>query len=142
MRLQIPILLTVGLQIRPNMAPNHLRPGIGFLCYCLGKSTEGAKEHRRGCKPPVQVRQTTVSPERATDYGVCLMSSCICLCRPFGASFVVAFLPGVCTPVCALSSLRDFGQVPISCFSFGAVCRPSFVVALSDAACCVRCTYM
>ncbi len=37
------------------------------------------------------------------------------LCRPLGAFFVVASLPGANTPVCVLSSLRDFtSRTPIS----------------------------
>ena len=38
---------------------------------------------------------------------------------PSGLLFVVALLPGACAPVCVLSSLRDFGQAPLNCFSSG-----------------------
>ena len=51
---------------------------------------------------------TKLSPERATENITCLISNCLYLCRPFGTFHVVAQLPGVNTPVCDLSSLRDF----------------------------------
>ena len=71
---------------------------------CPGKSTEGAKEHRRGCFPPAPDRReeppghdslTIISPEGATEYVTCIITTCLCLCRPFGAFSVVAILPGV-----------------------------------------------
>ena len=80
---------------------------ILFYC-CPGKSTEGAKDYRRGCEPPGQDSLTIVSPERATEYVTCLITTCLWLCRPFRTFSVVATLPGVVTPVCGLSSLRDF----------------------------------
>ena len=117
----------------------HFFSCIVFYC-CPGKSTEpkvddsqGAKDHRRGCSPPAPDRReeppgrvslTIISPEGATEYVTCLISTCLWLCRPltivdlwFGAFSVVATLPGVVTPVCGLSSLRDFWQAPISCYS-------------------------
>ena len=39
---------------------------------------------------------------------MCLISACLGLRRPLGAFSFVATLPGVYTPVCGLSSLRDF----------------------------------
>ena len=81
-----------------------------------GKSTGGAKENRRGVtppaperseEPPVQEHQRNKSPEGATEYLTCLISTCIYFCRPLGAFSVVASLPGACAPVCGLSSLRD-----------------------------------
>ena len=44
---------------------------------------------------------------------MCLISACLGLCRPLGAFSVVATLPGVYTPVCGLSSLRDFRVSPL-----------------------------
>ena len=93
---------------------------------CPGKSTEGAKEHRRGCFPPAPDRReeppghdslTIISPEGATEYVTCIITTCLCLCRPFRAFSFVATLPGVTTPVCGLSSLRDFWQAAMSCYS-------------------------
>ena len=55
---------------------------------------------------------TKLSPERATEHITCLISNCLYLCRPFGTFHVVAQLPGVTTPVCGLSSLRDFRVSP------------------------------
>ena len=40
------------------------------------------------------------------------ISNCLYLCRPFRTFHVVAQLPGVNTPVCGLSSLRDFRVSP------------------------------
>ena len=104
-----------------------------FLYCCPGKSTKGAKEHRRGWTPPAPDRReeppghdslTIISPEPkvddsqgATEYVTCIITTCLCLCRPFGAFSVVAILPGVTTPVCGLSSLRDFWQASMSCYS-------------------------
>ena len=98
-----------------------------------GRRSQGAKDHRRGCTPPAPDRREEppghdsliiVSPEPkvddsqgATEYVTCIITTCLCLCRPFGAFSFVAILPGVHTPVCALSSLRDFWQAPISCYS-------------------------
>ena len=56
---------------------------------------------------------TKLSSERATEQATCLFSVCLCFCRPFRAFFVVALLPGVVTPVCVLSSLRDFLPMPL-----------------------------
>ena len=102
---------------------------------CPGKSTEGAKEHRRGCFPPAPDRReeppghdslTIISPEGATEYVTCIITTCLCLCRPFRAFSFVATLPGVLpfgqaqaesTPVCGLSSLRDFWQAAMRCYS-------------------------
>ena len=89
-----------------------------LFCYCCPvNSTGGAKDHRRGCEPPGQDSLTIVSPEGATEYVICLITTCLCLCRPFGAFSFVATLPGVVTPVCGLSSLRDFWQASMSCYS-------------------------
>ena len=77
-------------------------------------------EHLRSARreePPGQDSLTIVSPERATEYVTCLITTCLWLCRPFRTFSVVATLPGVVTPVCGLSSLRDFWQAPISCYS-------------------------
>ena len=88
---------------------------------CPGKSAEGAIDHRRGCSPPApdrreeppeQAQRTIISPKGATEYITCLISNCLYLCRPFGTFHVVAQLPGVNTPVCGLSSLRDFRVSP------------------------------
>ena len=93
-----------------------------------GKSTGGAKENRRGVtppaperseEPPVQEHQRNKSPEGATEYLTCLISTCIYFCRPLGAFSVVASLPGACAPVCGLSSLWDFRVSPLGCFSSG-----------------------
>ena len=84
---------------------------------CPVNSTGGAKDHRRGCEPPGQDSLTIISPEGATEYVICLITTCLWLCRPFGAFSFVATLPGVVTPVCGLSSLRDFWQASMSCYS-------------------------
>ena len=99
----------------------NVKCSFGHLIYlcCSGKKAEGLKDHRRGRKPPVKEHQQNKSPEGATEYLTCLISTCIYLCRPLGASFVVALLSGACTPVCCLSSLRDLRLIPMSCFSSG-----------------------
>ena len=65
-----------------------------------------------GVLTPGTGTSTKLSPERATEYITCLISNCLCFCRPFGTFHVVAQLPGVTTPVCGLSSLRDFRVSP------------------------------
>ena len=77
----------------------------------------GEKRRRRdrpqtGVLTPGTSALTKLSPERATEYITCLISNCLYLCRPFRTFHVVAQLPGVITPVCALSSLRDFRVSP------------------------------
>ena len=84
-------------------------------------------EHLRSARkeePPGRVSLTIISPEGATEYVTCLISTYLWLCRPltivdlwFGAFSFVAILPGVHTPVCGLSSLRDFWQASMSCYS-------------------------
>ncbi len=105
---------------KESRTPQQGKPDAtcGILFLLLSEeSTKGAKDHRRGCQPPGQVSLTIVSPGRATEYVTCLITTCLWLCRPLGAFSVVASLPGVITPVCGLSSLRDFWQAPISCYS-------------------------
>ena len=77
----------------------------------------GEKRRRRdrlqtGVSTPGPIALTKLSPERATEHITCLIATCLGLCRPVGASLVVALLPGVDTPVCGLSSLRDFRVSP------------------------------
>ena len=86
----------------------------------------GEKRQRRdrpqtGVLAPGTSALTKLSPERATEHITCLISNCLYLCRPFGTFHVVAQLPGVLpfgqaqaenTPVCGLSSLRDFRVSP------------------------------
>jgi len=92
-------------------------------CFLL---LSGEKRQRRdrpqtGVLAPGTSALTKLSPERATEYITCLISICLYLCRPFGTFLVVAQLPGVLpfgqaqaekTPVCGLSSLRDFRASP------------------------------
>ena len=90
------------------------------------RSTKSRCERiQTGVLTPGTSALTKLSPERATECITCLISNCLYLCRPFGTFHVVAQLPGVLrfaqaqaesTPVCILSSLRDFGQAPMSCF--------------------------
>ena len=76
-------------------------------------------KHRRceriqtGVLTPGTRWSTKLSSERATEQATCLFSVCLCFCRPFRAFFVAALLPGVVTPVCVLSSLRDFLPMPL-----------------------------
>ena len=87
---------------------------IGFQILLL---VSGEKRRRRdrlqtGVSTPGPIALTKLSPERATEHITCLIATCLGLCRPVGASLVVALLPGVDTPVCGLSSLRDFRVSP------------------------------
>ena len=63
-----------------------------------GKAPEVRKTTDGGCKPPGQGYRTIVSPKGATEYLTCLITTCLVLCRPLGASFVVALLPGLAPP--------------------------------------------
>ena len=105
-----------------NRATERIKKAV--ISLLSGKSPEpkvddsqGAKDHRRGGHPPGQDDLTIISPERASEFITCLVTTCLWLCRPFRTFSVVATLPGVVTPVCGLSSLRDFWQVHISCYS-------------------------
>ncbi len=97
--------------------------------WCPVKSTEpkvddsqGAKDHRRGCQPPGQDDLTIISPERESEFITCLVTTCLWLCRPFRTFSFIAPLPGVYTPVCGLSSLRDFWQAA-GCFHVSSAMR-------------------
>ena len=91
---------------------------IGRYC-CPGKKHWRCERTQTGCNPPVQEHQRNKSPEGATEYLTCLISTCIYFCRPLGAFSVVASLPGACAPLCGLSSLWDFRVSPLGCFSSG-----------------------
>ena len=84
----------------------HLRCVL-FYCCPLNKHRR-CERTQPGVKTPGTSALTKLSPERATEHVTCLKTTCLGLCRPFGASLIVAILPGACAPVCGLSSLRDF----------------------------------
>ena len=77
-----------------------------------GEKRRRCDRPQTGVVTPGTSALTKLSPERATEYITCLISNCLYLCRPFGTFHVVAQLPGVITPVCGLSSLRDFRVSP------------------------------
>ena len=100
---------------RHDLRPFPVEALSVFPCQtaCRFLLLSGEKRQRRdrpqtGVLAPGTSALTKLSPERATEYITCLISNCLYLCRPFGTFLVVAQLPGVKTPVCGLSSLRDF----------------------------------
>ena len=106
---------TCGLCLPGRHTPFR-RPLVGLMTdwHLL---LSGDKRRRRdrpqtGVLTPGTSALTKLSHESATEYITYLISNCLCLCRPFGTFCVVAQLPGVNTPVCGLSSLRDFRVSP------------------------------
>ena len=84
------------------------------------RSTKSRCERiQTGVLTPGTGTSTKRKPQRGDRTSNCFVNSILKLCRPVGASFVVALLSGVSTPVCVLSSLRDFGQAPLNCLSSG-----------------------
>ena len=92
-----------------------------FLLLLSGEKRRRRDRPQTGVLTPGASALTKLSPERATEYITCLISICLYLCRPFGTFHVAAQLPGVLpfgqaqadnTPVCGLSSLRDFRVSP------------------------------
>ena len=78
-----------------------------FYIYCCPLNKHRRCERTQpGVKTPGTSALTKLSPERATEHVTCLMTTCLGLCRPFGASLIVALLPGACAPVCGLLHLR------------------------------------
>ena len=94
---------------------------MGIILLLSGEKRRRRDRPQTGVLTPGTSALTKLSPERATEHITCLISNCLYLCRPFGTFHVVAQLPGVLrfaqaqaesTPVCALSSLRDFRVSP------------------------------
>ena len=83
-----------------------------LLYWCPVNKRRRRDRPQTGVLTPGTGTSTKLSPERATEYITCLISNCLYFCRPFGTFHVVAQLPGVTTPVCGLSSLRDFRVSP------------------------------
>ena len=81
---------------------------MGIILLLSGEKRRRRDRPQTGVLTPGTSALTKLSPERATEHITCLISNCLYLCRPFGTFHVVAQLPGVTTPVCGLSSLRDF----------------------------------
>ena len=86
--------------------PEMLTPKEDFFAL-FAKKRRGRERPQTGAQAPGTSALTKLSPEGATEHITCLITTCLGLCRPFGASLVVALLPGACAPVCGLSSLRD-----------------------------------
>ena len=94
---------------------------VHFILLVSGEKRRRRDRIQTGVSTPGPIALTKLSPERATEHITCLIATCLGLCRPVGASLVVALLPGVLrfaqaqaedTPVCGLSSLRDFRVSP------------------------------
>ena len=85
---------------------------MGIILLLSGEKRRRRDRPQTGVLTPGTSALTKLSPGRATEHITCLISNCLYLCRPFGTFHVVAQLPGVNTPVCALSSLRDFRVSP------------------------------
>ena len=82
---------------------------FGELAPKVRKTTDGGAT-------PGTMATTKLSPEGATEYLTCLITTCLCLCRPFRTFSTIVQLPGVNTPVCGLSSLRDFIKPQLAAF--------------------------
>jgi len=76
----------------------------------LAQSLEETTEHRRGCQPPVEVRQQK-KPRRGDRVFNMLFTKQLDVLSPlWGFRFVDVPVPGVSTPVCGLSRLRRFSS--------------------------------
>ncbi len=49
-----PRIISPSVRKKALPAPKPIAQHPLSIYYCPGKSTEGAKEHRRGCKPPAR----------------------------------------------------------------------------------------
>ena len=87
--------------------PPPLEGASYLLLLVSGEKRRRRDRPQTGVSTPGTSALTKLSPEGATEYITCLITTCLGLCRPVGASLVVALLPGACAPVCGLSSL-DF----------------------------------
>ena len=71
---------------------------ITEVIVVLRKAPEVRKNTDGGVTPRDWSINKTKAPDGATEYLTCLISTCICFCRPLGASFVVVLLPGATPP--------------------------------------------
>ena len=95
----------------------HGFDGLAYMFNVRGKAPEVRKNTDGGANPRYRSINKTKAPRGRQRPKHVVIKQVYIFCRPFRASFAVALLPGVYTPVCGLSSLRDLSYAPMSCFS-------------------------
>ena len=75
---------------------------FGELAPKVRKTTDGGAT-------PGTMATTKLSPEGATEYLTCLITTCLCLCRPFRTFFTIVQLPGVNTQQSWFHTPRSIG---------------------------------
>jgi len=90
-----------------------------FFISVRGKAPKVRKNTDGGVNPRYRNINKTKAPKGRQNAQLLCKQYIKHSVAPSGLLFVVALLPGVDTPVCVLSSLRDFGQAPLNCFSTG-----------------------
>ena len=85
---------------------NRSRRGLTLKARTKGRRSQGTRDHRRGRKPPVIVRQQKKPRGGDRDLSMLLLNTLHVLSPILGLLLFCDPIPGVFTPGCVLSYLR------------------------------------